>query len=106
MSNDLDFGDAGSRLLEDLANQYEIDARERAIIEQCSRTLDHLAELDAEVARDGVTVESPHGAKAHPALVEARAQRVLLARLFATLGVEHEGTARGARGVYEPKAVA
>jgi len=61
--------------------------------------------LDAIVRREGVIVSSPQGEKAHPALVEARQQRVVLARLLASLRIpiDEEGRAQrrgGARGVY------
>jgi hypothetical protein len=67
--------------------------------------------LDAE----GLTVHSPQGGKAHPAVVELRAQRLLLARLIVALRVPLGDQAdkpagwtqrRGVRGVYSIKASA
>ncbi len=73
--------------------------------------MDLLEHLDAEVRRDGAMVDSAQGRRAHPALVEARQQRIALARLLAALrlpaGEESEvgGDRRpqrrmGVRGVY------
>jgi hypothetical protein len=74
------------------------------------RTVDVLDELEARVAADGVMLSSSQGDRAHPALVEARQQRITLARLQAALrlpaGEEEGGEQRrpqrrsGVRGVY------
>jgi len=64
---------------------YDLDVHELALLGEAVRTLDVLADLDAAVRRDGPLVESPQGQRAHPAVVEARQQRIALARLLASL---------------------
>jgi hypothetical protein len=59
--------------------------------------------LQAVLDTDGPISESSQGIRAHPAAVELRQQRIVLARLLAALNVqsgEQDETARGARGVY------
>jgi hypothetical protein len=67
--------------------------------------VDLLDELEALVRKDGPVVTTPQGPRAHPAAVEARQQRLTLARLLASLRIPTEDAARpqrrgGARGVY------
>jgi phage terminase small subunit len=49
-------------------------------------------------------IETRHGElKVHPALAEARQQRIVLTRILATLGLNHDGRRkqpRGTRGMY------
>ncbi len=102
---------AGRRLWGSVLEVYDLDEHERTLLREAVRTVDLLDQLDAEVRADGVMVESPQGRKAHPAAVEARQQRIALARLLAALrllaGEESEqGRDRrpqrrtGVRGVY------
>jgi hypothetical protein len=104
-------GARGKRLWSSVAGRFELDEHELALLTEAVRTVDVLADLDAAVRRDGPLVESPQGLKAHPAAVEARQQRIVLARLLAALRVpagedgDHQASARpqrraGARGVY------
>ncbi|MGD9525635.1 hypothetical protein [Pseudonocardia sp.] len=101
----------GRRLWLSVVKWFDLDEHERALLVEAVRTVDALAELDATVRREGVLHESPQGQRAHPALVEARAQRILLARLLAALRLpvgedgDWQESARprrraGARGVY------
>jgi hypothetical protein len=50
------------------------------LLVEAVRTVDLLDRLDTEVRRDGPTIDSPQGLRAHPAAVEARQQRIALAR--------------------------
>ena len=83
--------------------RYEMDEHETALLREAVRTLSQLDALDAAVRVDGVLVAG----KAHPALVEARQQRVVLARLIASLRLpEDDAGARpqrrgAARGSYD-----
>jgi hypothetical protein len=66
---------------------------------------DRLDDLDAVVRAEGVTVQTPQGVKAHPALVESRQQQITLTRLVASLRLpdEEDNTPQrrgGARGSY------
>ncbi len=76
---------AGRRLWDSVVGPYDLDEHERALLAEAVRTVDLLHDLDAEVRRDGVTIETPQGLRAHPAAVEARQQRIALARLLAVL---------------------
>jgi len=96
--------------------EYELEEHEQALLVEAGRTIDALEALDVLVRRDGPVVASPQGERANPALTEARAQRITLARLLAALrlpaGDEDEGAdsrrpqRRGPRGVYGPRGVA
>jgi hypothetical protein len=101
----------GRRLWSSVVDDFELDEHERAVLLEACRTVDSLDLLDAAVRRDGPIVASPQGERAHPALVEARQQKIALARLVAVLRLpagaeddqaEGRRTPRrvGARGVY------
>lgn len=97
----------GKRLWNSVVQRFELDEHELALLTEAVRTIDVLDRLDTMVRRDGVLVDG----RAHPALVEARQQRITLARLLAVLRLpagevgQEQATARpqrraGARGVY------
>ena len=103
-----------------MADDYELEEHERALLAQAARTVDLLDELDKVVRREGAMVTSPHGLIAHPAAKEARAQGITLARLLAALRLpsgeegDQQASARarrpqrrsGARGSYGIREVA
>lgn len=103
-------GAGGSRLWQQITAAYELDEHETALLVEATRTVDLLDELDAAVKAEGVVIDSPHGRKAHPAAVEARQQRITLARLLAALrlptGDEEDQPQRrgGVRGPYQLRA--
>jgi hypothetical protein len=76
---------SGGALWDSVAGVLALDEHEALALLQACRTADMLDTLQAVVDRDGVTVDSPQGTKAHPALTELRAQRVVFARLVAAL---------------------
>lgn len=76
---------SGRRLWISVMADYELDEHETALLVEAVRTVDLLELLDARVRKDGPMVHSPQGMKAHPAAVEARQQRIALARLLAAL---------------------
>ncbi|KAB1917988.1 terminase, partial [Micromonospora noduli] len=78
-------GPAAGRLWAAITTAYELDEHEQALLVEAVRTVDLLEQLDEAIRRDGPLVESPQGIKAHPAAVEARQQRIALARLLAAL---------------------
>ena len=102
----------GRALWASVTTDYDLEQHELALLIEAVRTVDALAELDAVVRSEGAIVAGgPSGTRAHPALVEARAQRVVLARLLAALRLPcgEAGDAKlsarpqrrsGARGVY------
>lgn len=101
---------AGRRLWASVLEAYELEEHELALLVEAVRTVDLLTCLDADVRRDGPVIDSPQGSKAHPAAVEARQQRIALARLLAALrlpaGEDGSGEVRrpqrrvGVRGMY------
>jgi hypothetical protein len=100
---------SGKALWRQVQAEYELEEHEtRLLIEMC-RTADLLDDLAAVVSAEGLmTAEG----KVHPAAVEARQQKIALARLSAALRLpagdenDHQKGARrpqrrvGARGVY------
>lgn len=108
-------GPSGRRLWRSVVGDFELDEHEVALLVEAVRTVDQLDRLDAVVAEEGV-MERGTG-RAHPALVEARQQRLTLARLLATLRLpagdvddtpaagarpQRRGAARGAYGRRTP----
>ncbi|OBJ81081.1 hypothetical protein [Mycobacterium sp. 1245852.3] len=79
-------------------------------LKEMVRTVDLLDALAAAISQDGPLVEGERGLKAHPAIVEARQQKIALARLTAALrlpaGDDDQPAGRrpqrrvGVRGVY------
>lgn len=99
-------GASGLALWEDLTSNFEFDAQDLVVVHEAARVKDRLDSLDAVVRSEGVTVSSPQGVKAHPALTESRQQQIVLTRLVASLRLpddpesgrtQHRG---GGRGVY------
>jgi len=76
---------AGRRLWSSVTDAYDLDEHERAVLTEAVRTADALTVLDAVVRAEGPLLDGPQGVRAHPALVEARQQKVVLARLLAAL---------------------
>jgi hypothetical protein len=107
---------AGKRLWRAVLAEYVLKEHEEVLLREACRTVDLQDELDAAVRRDGALVESPQGRRAHPAAVEARQQRIALARLTAALrlpaGDEDDADTRrpqrrvGVRGTYRLPSVA
>ena len=102
-------GKAGTALWRAVLAEYELEEHELLLLREAVRTVDTLDSLEALVQTGGAVVSSPQGDKAHPALVEARQQRIALARLLAALrlpageeGAEDRRPQRrmGVRGVY------
>ena len=75
----------GRRLWLSVVDGFELDEHELALLREAARTVDLLDQLDRRVRDDGPIVSSPQGDRAHPAAVEARQQRIALARLLASL---------------------
>lgn len=103
---------AGRRLWRSVLGEFELAEHELTLLRQAVRVADVCEVLQRRVDDEGVLL----GDRAHPALVELRAERILLARLIVALrvpfglqedagGVEvvtsHGRTQyRGLRGVY------
>ncbi len=95
---------AGRRLWRTVLQDYELAEHERVILRQAVHVADVCDELQRQIERDGPLLND----RAHPALIEARQQRALLARLIVALRVplEEDELApprpqrRGLRGAY------
>jgi len=77
----------GRKLWRSVTDEFELGEHELSILLEAARTVDALDALQAIVRDEGVTNTSPQGLRAHPALVEARQQRVTLAKLVASLRI-------------------
>lgn len=77
----------GRKLWTSVTDEFDLAAHELTVLLQACRTVDSLDALEAIVREEGVTNVSPQGVRAHPALVEARQQRVTLAKLVASLRI-------------------
>lgn len=102
---------AGKRLWNAILVDFDLSEHELSLLRQAVATADLCDALQALVAADGPML----GGRSHPALVELRQQRILLARLVVALRVPlgDEVSAagdrtqfRGVRGVYAIKGVA
>lgn len=87
----------GRKLWKSVTDDYELGEHELSILLEAARTVDALDELQRIVRDEGVTNVSPQGVRAHPALVEARQQRVTLAKLVASLRIPLEDEQESAR---------
>ncbi len=76
---------AGRRLWCSVVEVYDLEEHELVLLREAVRTVDLLDVLDAAVRADGALVDSPQGLRAHPGAVEARQQRIAVARLLAAL---------------------
>ncbi len=73
-------------VLGDLQEGWELDARELHVLGRACRCADELAELEAAVDRDGVTVKGSRGQSVvNPALSEARQLRLTQLRLLGAI---------------------
>ncbi len=98
-------GAEGRRLWRAVVSDYELAEHEMSLLRQAVRVADACEALQQLVDAEGVMP----GGRPHPALVELRQQRIVLARLVVALRVpmgdqDAQDTARtqyrGARGVY------
>ncbi len=109
-----DLGDSGLTLWTALVDAFDFDAEDLVVVTEAARVKDRLDALDLVVRAQGVTVESPQGLRAHPALIESRQQQIVLTRLVASLRLpiedDDETDTRpqrrgGARGAYRSRAM-
>lgn len=76
-------GPAGRRLWRAVLSEYELAEHEQTMLRQAVHVADLCETLQVTVDREGLFVAG----RAHPALVELRQQRMLLARLIVALRV-------------------
>jgi hypothetical protein len=78
----------GRELWRDVLSVYELTAPERRLLAVACATVDTIADLDDVVSAEGVTAEGSKGQTVcHPAVAEARQQRLALGRLLAQLAL-------------------
>jgi hypothetical protein len=77
----------GKRLWEAVTGTFDLDPPEAALLEEACRTRDLLTDLRREIARNPAVIDSSQGVRVHPVIVEARQQRLVLAKLLAGLGL-------------------
>lgn len=78
---------AGRRLWKALTSEFALDDHEAILLREACRTVDQLDELQVEIASSGPVVDSSQGIRVHPAIVEARQQRLVLAKVITALGL-------------------
>lgn len=98
---------SGRALWRAVLTDYELDEHETTILREACRTADSLDDLQALIESEGLMSETSQGPRVHPALVEARQQRVTFARLLTALRIPAGETTGdrtqqrgGPRGVY------
>jgi hypothetical protein len=75
----------------DVPADWELDARDLAVLEAACRQADDVALLEEAVARDGVTVEGAAGqSRLNAAVTELRQARLALARLLGQVDLPDE----------------
>jgi hypothetical protein len=106
-------GAAGKRLWKAVLTDFELAEHEQVLLRQAVRVADLCDQLQAVVVAEGPLLSVDGHPRTHPAVVELRQQRIVLARLVVALRVplgdqEQEGPAegptrlqrRGTRGFY------
>ena len=101
-------GPSGRRLWAKVIDEYLLEEHELALLREAVRAVDQLDKLDAVVRKDGLVVRAKQGPRVHPAAVEARQLRLVLARVLAAMrlpsGLSGRSPQRrvGVRGTYSP----
>jgi len=70
------FRAAGKRLWDSVLADYELEVHEEAMLTQACRTVDVLESLHRIIALQGPMQATETGSRAHPAVIEARQQRL------------------------------
>ena len=82
-----ELGDAGSQLWERVVAEIEFAAHELAILHEAGKTLDAVRALQVRLDAEGLSCHNSQGEKVHWALPELRQQRLVLARLLASIAI-------------------
>jgi hypothetical protein len=99
---------SGRRLWRSLVDDVNLEEHYLALLREAVRTVDMLDSLAEIIADEGPMIDSPQGRRMHPAVIEARQLKIVLARLLAALRLPSNEDDRrpqrrgGARGVYMP----
>lgn len=85
-------GTAGKKLwqtiLADVAEGWELDARDLDVLEEACAVEDTIAALDKAIKRDGEVLDGERGVRVNPAVVEVRQCRVAKMRLLAAVDLD------------------
>jgi hypothetical protein len=88
MAENATLGAAGERLRAAVAERYELAPHEQVLLDSACHLADVIADLEAVVARDGVSTVTATGTpKVHPCVSEARQCRIALSRLLVDLSL-------------------
>lgn len=90
-------GTGGRRLYRSVTADFELGDHEKSLLLEAARTVDTVDGLQKILDEEGLMMTSPQGTKAHPAAVEIRQQRIVLAKLISSLKIpveEDEGASR------------
>jgi hypothetical protein len=90
-------GPSGRRLWREIQADYELSEHETALLTALVRQVDRLDKLEELIAAEGLTVDASHGVKMHPAVPEARASAIAIARISAALRLPAGETGDDAR---------
>lgn len=81
---------AGAAFLRNLREALDLEVHEEAVAEQIAGVLDTIERLQEVIDSTGVVVKGSRGQDVlSGAIAEQRQQRLLLTKLFATLGIEN-----------------
>jgi hypothetical protein len=105
-------GVAGLRLWTSVTSEFELEEHELAVLREACKVADTCNALQAILDDESLMIGGGMLAKANPAMVELRLQRIVLARLLASLRIplsdshEAERPQRrvGVKGVYPKRA--
>ena len=96
-------GPGGRRLWRAVLADFDLEDAEVVLLGEAVRTVDTLDRLAAVVASAGDVIEGKEGPRVHPALVEARQLRIVLARLNAALRLPDDPAASDGRTPRNPQ---
>ena len=97
-----DLTGAGAALWRDLHAHLSFDPHEETLCVELCRTVTLCETLQQQLDATGITVDGQRGPKINPVLAELRQQRLVAARLSASLNIPVDSArrSRGVRGVY------
>ena len=102
---------SGLALWRKLNGELDFEPHEAQLAVELCRTVTLCEQLHRQLLAEGLVVQGQRGAKANPIMAELRQQRIVVARLTASLAIlpgDGDGAAAGkprgaARGVYTPQ---
>lgn len=92
----------GRELWDEVVAHWTLSPLELRVLGEIVRSADLLDDLAEIIRRDGPVIDSPQGRKAHPAVAEARQQKIVLARLVSALRIPLDTDDDGRRSQNRP----